>query len=166
MTISLTFDIDGADRLIAGLAVAPAVLEAAKADAMTKSVFLLEAAVKGRTPRVTGRLFSSIHGEVNIGPALQGRVSTSVHYAPWVEGGRGPVTAQHMSGTEVGVMTGRARPGVLRFRIGPTTLFRRSVGPALGRYMFREGLAATKPAILDIFRDAMRRVADAIRGVR
>ena len=150
MTVELTYDIDGADRVLAALEVAPAVLEAAKTEAMTKSVFVLEAAVKARTPRVTGRLFSSIHGAVQIGPALQGRVATSVHYAPWVEGGRGPVFA---------------KPGKrLRFRIGGQTLFRRAVGPALGRYMFREGLAASKPAIFQIFRDAMRKVADAIRA--
>ena len=150
MTAELTYDIDGADRVLVGLEVAPAVLEAAKVEAMGKSVFLLEAAVKARTPRVTGRLFSSINGAVQIGPALQGRVSTSVRYAPWVEGGRGPVT----------VRTAKA----LRFRIDGRTIFRRVVGPAVGRYMFREGLAASKPAIFQIFRDAMRKVADAIRA--
>lgn len=156
MTVELTYDIDGADRIIAGLEIAPAVLEVAKTEAMTKSVFLLEGAVKARTPRVTGRLFASINGVVGVAPALQGRVSTSVRYAPWVEGGRGPITATHM--------TASGKPGYLRFRSADGWVFRRTVGPAAGRFMFREGLAASKPAIFQIFKDAMAKVAAVIRG--
>ena len=150
MTVEFRVNVDGIDRLIAGLAAAPAALDEAERQAMSRSVFVLEAAVKGRTPRVTGRLFSSIAGEVRMAPLLQGRVSTSVSYGPFVEEGRGPIIA---------------KPGhFLRFRIGGLVIFRRSVGPAAGRHMFREGLAASRDQIKEIFRDSIKRAVALIKG--
>lgn len=156
MSVDLVVDIDGIDRLLAGLTIAPEVLAAASTEAMAKSVFLLEAEVKANTPRVTGRLFSSIHGDVRPAPFLQGRVATSVRYAPWVEGGRGPITATHL--------TPSGKPGFLRFKGATGIVFRRSVGPAIGRHMFRIALIAAGPAIREAFRAAAQRVAEAIKA--
>lgn len=156
MSIQLQVDIDGVDSLLARLDVAPEVLMAASTEAMTKSVFLVEAAVRANTPRVTGRLFSSIHGDVRPAPLLAGRISTSVSYAPFVEMGRGPISASHL--------TPSGKPGFLRFRGASGIVFRRRVGPAIGRFMFRAGLIAAGPEIRRAFREAARRVAESIRG--
>ena len=143
---TLSAEIDGVDRVIAGLRAAPEIIDAANAEAMTKSVFFVEAAVKARTPRITGRLFSSINGRL-VDPS-QGRISTNVHYAKWVEGGRGPVVA---------------KPGhFLKFKQNGETIYRRSVGPAAGRFMFREGLLASMGAIKAFFQDAAKHAAAAI----
>lgn len=160
MAVTLTVDVDGVDRLLAGMEVAPAVLEAANAEAMGKSVFFLEAAVKAATPRVTGRLFSSINGRVVPGVgSMHGSVGTTVHYAPMVESGRGPTVARHLGRN--------GKPGFLRFRgRDGRWIYRRAVGPALGRHMFAAGLAASAPAIREFFREAARRTAEAIKAGR
>lgn len=158
MPTTLVVEVEGIDRLIGGLKVAPEVLRAAEAEAMEKSVFTLEAAVKAATPRVTGRLFSSINGRVTAGVGtLRGSVGTRVHYAPMVEAGRGPIVARHLG------KNGRA--GFLRFRgRNGRWIYRRSVGPAAGRHMFAAGLAASAPSIREFFREAARRTIEAIRG--
>lgn len=147
MTVTIKVEAPGLDEVIDRLGTAPERIDAAVGEAMVKSVFLVESAVKVLTPRVTGRLFSSIQGEV-FSP-MQGRVATNVHYAPWVEVGRGPITAHHL--------TPRGRAGFLKFRVRGRTIFRRAVGPARGRRMFLEGLAASWPEAKQIFRDAVRR---------
>ena len=144
--MQITADVDGLDRLIGNLRAAPGVLEAASAEAMQKSVFLVEAAVKARTPRVTGRLFSSINGRL-VTPT-EGSIKTNVNYARYVESGRGPITA---------------KPGkTLRFKYNGRTIYRKSVGPAAGRFMFREGLAASMEGIKAFFHEAARRVTEAV----
>jgi hypothetical protein len=151
VTVSVVLEVDGVDRLIGGLQVAPDVLEAATREAMEKSVATLEAAVKSGTPRVTGRLFSSINGRVTgTGSDLRGAVGTAVSYAPYVESGRGPIVAH-----------GKA----LRFRgRDGRMIYRRSVGPAAGRHMFAIGLRASVEPIRGFFRDAAKRTIDAIRN--
>lgn len=147
--MELSLEVDGVDRVLAGLKAAPGIIEAADREAMGKSVFVVEAAVKSRTPRVTGRLFSSINGRTSTIGGLHGSVRTNVHYARYVESGRGPV---------------EAKPGgFLRFRIGGRWVYRKRVGPAAGRFMFREGLAASAGQVKDIFRDAAKRAAELIQ---
>lgn len=158
MTVEIGLQVEGIDRLLAGLKVAPQVLEVAEREAMTKSVLAVEAQVKANTPRVTGRLFSSIHGDVRSAPILSGRISTAVRYAGWVEGGRGPIAAKHM--------TRGGKPGFLRFRAGGRVFYRRFVGPAIGRHMFRIGLQEAAPQIHAAFRLVARRVAEAIKAGR
>lgn len=116
---------------------------------MAKSVLLVEGAVKARTPRVTGRLFSSINGRVTGIGEVTGRVGANVSYARFVERGRGPVVA-----TRAKALRFRGRDGRM--------IFRRAVGPALGRFMFREGLAASAESIRGFFRDSAKRVTEFI----
>lgn len=147
MTLTIKVEAPGLDETIDRLSAMPERVEAELGRAMVQSVFLVESAVKILTPRVTGRLFSSIQGEV-FSP-LQGRVSSNVRYAPLVEVGRGPVIAEHT--------TAKGRPGYLKFRIGGRTIFRRSVRPTRGRRMFLEGLRASWPEVRQVFRDAIKR---------
>lgn len=149
--VTIGVNLDGLDKVAEGMRVAPDVLDAAEREAMQKSVLVLEAEVKSLTPRVTGRLFSSIGHSVEPGlGSIRGHVGTAVHYAPWVEDGRGPVVARAAK--------------ALRFRIGGRVIYRRAVGPAAGRHMFRAGLAGAMPTIKQFFRDAAKRVGEAAKG--
>lgn len=147
MTVTIRVEAPGLDKLIEKFSSAPERIDAAVGDAMVKSVFDVESAVKVLTPRVTGRLFSSIQGEVFT--PLSGRVATNVKYAPWVEVGRGPIVAKHL--------TPRGRAGLLRFRVAGRTIFRRAAGPAAGRRMFMRGLAAAWPEVRQTFKDAVHK---------
>lgn len=151
MSVTLRLSVDGLDKTINRLGEAAALIEVNNLAAMTDAVLFLEATVKDRTPRVTGRLFSSIQGEVF--DSSHGRVGTNVHYAPFVEVGRGPIVAEHL--------TRRGHPGFLRFRSRGRWIFRRSVGPAAGRRMFLEGLADSAEAIKERFRQSVR---EALKG--
>ena len=153
--MQIRVEIGGLDKLERGLKDAPAVMDITAREAMGKAVFTLEAAVKERTPRRTGRLFASVNGTLSPIGQLRGSIATHVNYAPHVELGRGVVTAQHM--------TAKGGRGFLRFRgLDGRWVFRRSVGPARGRFMFREGLAASREAIDRYFREAAKRVAESI----
>lgn len=156
MPIQFKVDVDGVDKLIRGLEIAPAELDKANAEAMTKAVFLTEGQVKALTPRVTGRLFASINGSVRPGIGeTTGRIGTLVSYAKYVESGRGPIVAKHL--------TKRGRPGYLKFRSGGRWVYARSVGPALGRHMFKRGLEVSLPSIRGYFKEAAQKVADVIK---
>ena len=148
--VTIKVEAPGLDRVIDKMGTAPERIDAAIGEAMVKSVFVVEGAVKVLTPRVTGRLFSSIQGEVFT--PFSGRVATNVEYAPWVEVGRGPVIAQHL--------TPKGRPGFLKFRIGGRTVYRRAVRAALGRQMFLKGLAAAWPEVRQTFKDAVKRALE------
>jgi hypothetical protein len=158
VTVSINLDVTGVEQLTKGLEAAPGVLDAANEEALSKAILILEAAVKAGTPRVTGRLFASINGRVSSGPGtLRGSVGTTVNYGSFVESGRGPITAHHLTQT--------GKRGFLRFRgRGGAMIYRRSVGPMAGRHMFAAGLAASAGAIRETFREAARRVAESIRG--
>lgn len=151
MTVTINVTAANLDRLAEGLKIAPAVLEEASVEAMQKSVLLVEADVKALTPRVTGRLFSSIGHAVDptVGK-LRGSVGTAVNYAPYVEEGRGPIVAKAKA------LRFRGRDGKI--------IYRRAVGPALGRHMFRVGLQTAMPAVRQFFVDAVKKVADAAKG--
>ena len=126
---------------------APALMEVRAQEALERATSLVSDNVRDRTPVDTGRLRQSVHSVV---VPLEGRVRTTVFYAPMVEAGRGPVVAR------------RAR--ALRFPVVSGYIFRRSVGSAKGAYMFREGLRASISGIRDAFMDVARAVARAIAG--
>ena len=158
MTVRIEVNVAGLDRLEEGLKVAPEVLEAESLQAMRRSVLLVEADVKALTPRRTGRLFASIGSSVRPGFGnLRGTVGTAVKYAPWVENGRGPIVAKHV--------TASGKPGFLKFRgRGGRVYFRHRVGPAVGKQMFRRGLSTAMPGIRLFFAEAARKAADSIKG--
>ena len=89
--MDISFEVKGVKEFMGALSSAPAVLDAANLEAMNQSVFLVEAEAKANeAPHTkTGRLFSSIHGEVKTAP-LEGRVGTSVEYGPYLEFGTAP----------------------------------------------------------------------------
>ena len=95
-----TVQVLGLERLQAALNTVPEVVRAAQAEAMRLSVLTVEGEAKGRVPRRTGRLFSSISSKVEPLPnGMEGRVGTSVEYAHAVEFGArahviAPVQAQ------------------------------------------------------------------------
>lgn len=83
-----TVAVFGLPQLMAGLSGLDARLRIANEKAMAKAVLLVEAGAKARVPRKTGRLFSSINGDVSgLGIGLTGRVGTDVTYGPYVEQG-------------------------------------------------------------------------------
>lgn len=155
--VSIHVDLSGFEDLIARLEIFPLALNLAERAAMDDSVLFLEAEVKDRTPVVTGRLRSSWdHSVETVTPSslsfgvatkIQGRVKTNVGYSSIVEVGRGPVVAKHQ--------TPSGGLGYLKFRIkgvGPW-IYRHSVGPAKGVHMAEEGLNASLPTIILIFRN-------------
>lgn len=148
------FDLEGVDEFIDALGASPAVVYAANLDAMRKSVFLVEAEAKALVPRRTGRLFSSIQGDVAAGDEIQGTVGTNVEYAPFVEFGTGPHDIAPVHAL------------ALHFEIGGRSVFAARVhhpgtkaepylGPALER---------SKPSIIGFFRDAAQKVIDHLAG--
>jgi hypothetical protein len=137
--------------LISGLDRAPAALDAEVALATRDATLLVEAEIKAETPRVTGRLFSSITSSVRVlGGFVEGLVRTNVSYARYVEYGRGPVEAVNAK--------------ALRFRAGGGFIFRRRVGPAAGRFMFRKGAERALPAVRLLFRRAVQNTLRIAKG--
>lgn len=142
-------EIKGVAELLQGLEAAPRVLHAEINRALDDSAAMVASEVRSLTPVVTGRLWESERYRVDR-TAHEARIFTRVAYAGWVEAGRGPV---------------HARPGGwLKFRIkgrGPW-LFKRSVGPASGRFMFKEGLDNSLPRIEARFREVAQAVARSV----
>jgi hypothetical protein len=150
--LNVHLEVKGLASLMERLAAAPEVMRMESGRAMLESLPVVEADVAIRTPIVSGRLITSLQtGFSAYGMSAQGTVSTAVPYAPFVEEGRGPV---------------EARPGhMLRFRgRGGALVFRKRVGPAAGRHMFREGLDAALPWVRELFARAAERVAASIAG--
>lgn len=93
-----------------------------------------EAFTKAETPVRTGLLRRSIaHKPATFGGGVAtGSWGTATPYARYVEDGRGPVVAR-----------GRA----LRFVIGGTVFYRKRVGPAAGKHMFRKATQRIRPMV-------------------
>lgn len=151
-SISIVVNVADLDPLLARLEMAPSLMREASDKAMLPSVLAVQEQVRDRTPVVTGRLISSERWDVGINATeVTGAVFTNVSYAPYVEGGRGPVEAK--------------RAKALRFQSRDGKLiFRKRVGPAAGRHMFREGWQAARPEVIRFFVDAARDVTRAIAG--
>jgi hypothetical protein len=150
--LNIRFEVNGLASLMERLAAVPEVMRMESDRAMLESLPVVEADVAIRTPIVSGRLITSLQtGFAAYGMSSQGTVSTDVPYAPFVEDGRGPV---------------EARPGhMLRFRgRGGSFIFRKRVGAAAGRHMFREGLDAALPRVKELFLRAAERAAASIAG--
>lgn len=78
---------------------------------------------------------------------LEGSVYTTVPYAPYVEEGHGEILPR--------------RGKFLRFRPKGDVrmVYARRVGPTVGRHMFKLGLLASRPWVIERFKEAMRRAA-------
>lgn len=165
---SIQVEVIGADRLLMQLRAAPEETRKAAREAMGLSVLEVEREVKARTPRKTGRLFSSIHSQViGAGSTIGGRVGTSVSYAPFVELGTKPhdivpVRAQALmlpvaptGGFGGGRLSGKPRSG-------QQVAFYKKVhhpGTKAIHYM-RDGARAAMPKVEAIFYLAAKKVAE------
>jgi HK97 gp10 family phage protein len=88
VTIPIKTKVTGLDELQAGLAAGQDTLRDEARKAMTTGLLLLEAEIKKRAPRDTGRLQGSVHHTITgSGANLTGRVGPSVAYALFVEKG-------------------------------------------------------------------------------
>jgi hypothetical protein len=155
--ILIDVDLKGLDPLLARLEFAPFVLDQEAGRAMEDATHLVQDAVQGLTPVETGYLRASVSTQTSVYfSEIQGRVFTRVSYAPYVEEGHGEILPKHT--------TASGKPGFLRFRpkgsLDP--VYARRVRPVAGVYMFRRGLEVALPAVVDRFRDVMRKVARAI----
>lgn len=119
-------------------------------DEMTQGIDRLtlqgEAFTKAETPVKTGHLRRSIaHQPATYGGGVAtGSWGTATPYAPYVEDGRGPVVAS---------------PGkMLRFEIGGTVLYRKRVGPAAGKQMFRKATQRIRPMVAREFSAVAARI--------
>lgn len=104
------------------------------------------------TPVRTGHLRRSIaHVPASFGGGMaRGSYGTATPYARYVEEGRGPVVAG---------------PGrMLRFTIGGRVLYRKRVGPARGRFMFRKGLQRLRPLVPREFANVTQRIVSRMEG--
>lgn len=143
--MDLRIDADEVIRLASRFERGPAIVREELTQEMRRATITTANNVKRLTPVDTGRLRNSMTNRVESGGSgVTGEVGTNVRYARWVEEGRGPVVAR-----------GRA----LRFEVGGRVLFRKHVGPARGRFMFKRGLEASRSAILAGFRLAAERIA-------
>jgi hypothetical protein len=147
--ITISIDVDSA-AVMGSLEVLPALVDGELAKAMVLSTFLVEGEVKSLTPRKTGRLFSAWQSSVH---GYTGRVSNNVSYAGYVERGTAPHDIV-------------ARGDALRFTIGGVTYFRKKVRhPGFaGRHMAQLAGTNSKPAVIEIFRNAIRDAARAAQG--
>lgn len=154
--MSDSFDIrfDDAARFAARMAQAPQIV----GDELTRSVDRItlqgERFTKVETPVRTGHLRRSIamSPAVFVGGAATGSWGTATPYARYVEEGRGPVVAG---------------PGkVLRFvpKGSSTPIYRKRVGPARGRFMFRKALQRVRPLVGREMRDGVRRIVARLGG--
>lgn len=124
-------------------------------DEMTQGIDRLtiqgEAFTKAETPVRTGLLRRSIaHKPATFGGGVAtGSWGTATPYARYVEDGRGPVVAR-----------GRA----LRFTIGGTVFYRKRVGPAAGKGMFRKATQRIRPMVDREFRAVAARIIARMGG--
>lgn len=179
MSVSFQIDVIGVRELVVGMESAPQLLYEADRAAMNASVHLVEGAIKARTPRRTGRLFSSIQSATrDVGGEILGIVSTPVSYAEMVESGTRPheiaaVNAMALmlpiggwAGSAGGA--GRSVFGGARLsgapRVGQqVAFFRRVHHPGTkGQHMFEDGLMASEPSIQGIFQRAAQRVVEQV----
>jgi phage gpG-like protein len=127
---------------------AGAIVQSEMLGAMKRSTFRLEGQAKKETPVKTGTLRRSITSNP-VTPTL-GVVGTNVPYAKWVHNGRGPITAG---------------PGkMLRFEIGGTVFFRKSVGPAKANPFMRRAMQSQRGAIRAEWQQMAARIAARLRG--
>src|SRR5215469_1796280 len=144
--ISIEVDLADVEPLIARLDVAPFVMEQEAAKAMEEATDGLARVVKALTPVETGYLQTSIKAQASVRfEEVRGEVFTKVRYAPFVEEGHGEILPH-------------APRKFLRFRprghLDP--VYARRVRPVAGEHMFRFGLDAAMPYILERFRAAAR----------
>lgn len=148
------FDIrfDDAKEFAARMAQAPQIV----GDELTTGVDRLtlqgERFTKVETPVRTGHLRRSIAmtPAVFAGGVATGSWGTATPYARYVEEGRGPVVAS---------------PGkMLRFTVGGRVLFRKRVGPARGRFMFRKALQRVRPLVQREMSAAISRIVSRLGG--
>jgi len=111
-----------------------------------------EAITKANTGVKTGHGRRSIaHKPATFGGGVaSGSWGTNVPYMKIHEDGRGPVVAS---------------PGkMLRFEIGGKVLFRKRVGPAAGRHMFRKAAIQVRRMVRMEMSAAMRRIVSRLGG--
>jgi phage gpG-like protein len=127
---------------------AGAIVQSEMLGAMKRSTFRLEGQAKKEAPHKTGTLRRSITSDPVT--STLGIVGTNIPYAKWVHNGRGPITAG---------------PGkMLRFKIGGTVLFRKSVGPAKANPFMRRAMQSQRGAIRAEWQQMAARIAAKLRG--
>ena len=144
------FRILGLDELRAGFANAPTTLMEANTQAITRSVFIVEAAAKSRTPFVTSRLKGSITHEVRDGI---GRVGTNVVYARMIEFGA-------PAGFPINYARGRALKNGNRTKPYVAHLRHKREG----RLYMTRGLVASMPEITAAFKTAYVQFLGHLKG--
>jgi len=147
--VSITFRVEGLDRVRRKLRGAGPVLRAEVGKAMAQSLLTIEGAVKERTPVDTGTLRRSIHSEIR--SELHGEVGTDLRYAPYVEVGTRP---HWVPGWAIAGWRRRhgMRPGAAMFVSGKA------------HRMFEEGLKATAGKVRRFFNQAIARATDKLNG--
>ncbi len=160
MTRELRFGMDidfrGMEELVAGLGAAPELLYGAEYAALTDSLLLLEAEIKDRTPRDTGRLQAAWRSDSShevwmggFGEELTGHVSNPLPYAGWIERGD-PDTIYPV------------RAKALHFWYQGVELYRQSVKSPKA-HMASEGLEASRFQIVEIFKTYLRAALDLVK---
>lgn len=146
--MEIHIDASGVEALARRYRGAGAIVQSEMLGAMQRSTFRLEGQAKREAPVKTGTLRRSITSNP-VTPTL-GIVGTNVPYAKWVHNGRGPITAG---------------PGkMLRFEIGGTVFFRKSVGPAKANPFMKRALASQRGAIRAEWRGMAARIAARLRA--
>ena len=136
------------------MAAAPQIVSEELRSATDRLTLQGEALTKAETPVRTGHLRRSIAHKpaVFAGGTVTGSWGTATPYAPYVEEGRGPVVAG---------------PGkVLRFvpKGSDRAIYRKRVGPAAGRHMFRKAVVRIRPMIGREYRAAAQRIIRRMGG--
>jgi hypothetical protein len=158
VTLTASVNIEGLDRLLERLKVAPEKMALETDRAMHEAALVVEAEVKPVTPRKTGRLYAdwgtSVHGH---GFEVVGVIANHVSYAPFVERGTRPHVIEAHGDALVIPTGGRSLTG--RALKGQPFIFRKKVRHpgTTGAHMATRGLAAAKGTILEIFRRAAQR---------
>ena len=148
-----TFEIRGLAELRAGFLAAPEALNHAEQLAITRSMFIVEAAAKDLAPVRTSRLRSSITPVFHGGAKPYAVVGTNVVYARMIEyGAPAGFPINYANGRRT--KKGQTRPYVAHLRQN-----RRGF-----QYMTR-GLISNIPRITDEFRNAYVKFLNALKGV-
>jgi hypothetical protein len=151
--ISIEVDVRDLDPLIGRLDFVPIVMDQEAGRAMEDATANLRDIVKVLTPVETGYLQTSVKSQSSAYFAeIRGEVFTQVRYAPFVEDGHGEIRPKNAK--------------ALRFRPKGSieAVFAKRVRPVEGIHMFRGGLELARVAIVERFRQAMKRVAEMIAG--
>lgn len=150
--INLDWDGNDPEQLADDLDALDAAVKRNIEEAMETWALMVEATAKELAPVDDGRLRSAINSQVRrVSEAVfEAHIGSNLHYSPYVEEGRGPITA--------------SGDGVLHFTIDGEEVFVKSVGAAEAQPFLAPSTEAHLSDARDLLEEAVNDAADEVRA--